>query len=107
MKFYENETSINNKFLRKRATRAYTRGMKHKAICRKKALDSQINDKNNPWYKHDGQYSKGKIRCNCPICKYSKHYNVPSDKDIAEKKYVKQAIEEYYIDITETAEISA
>lgn len=21
-----------------------------------------------PWYKHDGQYIKGKIHCSCPIC---------------------------------------
>lgn len=21
-----------------------------------------------PWYKHDGQYIKGKIHCSCPMC---------------------------------------
>lgn len=25
------------------------------------------------WYKHDGQYDKGKVFCDCPLCKPSKH----------------------------------
>ena len=43
--------------------RAYYREMREKHILRKKRLSARY------WfYKHDGQYSKGKIHCSCPIC---------------------------------------
>ena len=44
-------------------TRAYYREMREKHIKRKKRIS------NHYWYyKFDGQYSKGKIHCSCPIC---------------------------------------
>lgn len=36
------------------------------------------------WYKHDGQYSKGKIHCGCGLCKFGKKYGLPTVKCMRE-----------------------
>lgn len=46
--------------------RAYTRFMRYTHIKRKMALDSSWSC--GRWYKFNGQYSKGKIHCSCPMC---------------------------------------
>ena len=44
--------------------RGYYREMREKHIKRKKKISAHY------WhYKFDGQYSKGKIHCSCPICR--------------------------------------
>lgn len=46
--------------------RGYYRDMRDKHIRRKKRIVHELNDY---WvYKYDGQYSKGKIHCSCPLC---------------------------------------
>lgn len=62
--------------------KAYTREMRAKHIKRKKNIVLHVyalfNDKDvnggNGWYKHDGQYSKGKIHCSCPLCSIKAYY---------------------------------
>lgn len=49
------------------------------------------------WYKHDGQYSKGKIHCGCKLCKPYKGY-YPSYKNERDDKFAKEDIEQYYRD---------
>ena len=45
--------------------RGYFREMREKHIKRKKKIS-----KHYCWhYKFDGQYSKGKIHCSCPMCR--------------------------------------
>lgn len=88
MRLYDGENIINNKTVRHRDGRAYTRGMRHHAISRKKAI--VLNRDGDDWYKHDGQYSKGKIHCGCKICKWSKHYHLPTlrtEREIEKFKY--------------------
>lgn len=51
-------------------SRAYYRDVRKRAIHHKKHVSRHY------WnYKFDGQYSKGKVHCSCPICsaKSSKH----------------------------------
>lgn len=48
-------------------TRVYRRDARHHAICRKKAIC--LKRSGNDWYDVDGKYDKGKIHCNCGICK--------------------------------------
>lgn len=47
------------------------------------------------WYKHDGQYNKGKIHCSCKMCKFSRYFNLPTIKDIKEKEIFEYSINEY------------
>ena len=49
---------------------AYTRKMRAKHIKRKKDIIHKVYPWLGEWYKHDGQYSKGKIHCSCPLCSY-------------------------------------
>lgn len=60
-------------------TRSYRREVRHKAICRKKAICLGVQG--TDWYKVDGMYDKGKIHCSCKMCTYSKTYHLPSYKD--------------------------
>jgi hypothetical protein len=46
--------------------REYYREMREKHIKRKKRISHQGRD--YWYYKFDGQYSKGKIHCSCPLC---------------------------------------
>lgn len=67
-------------------TRAYRRDVRKRAIKRKK----RICQKNYgwDWYKEDGKYSKGKIHCSCKMCKYGKHFGIPTVRDRREQEYV-------------------
>ena len=47
--------------------RAYTRYARRKAIKRKKRIAETVPHLKG-WYKHDGQYAKGKIHCSCLMC---------------------------------------
>ena len=75
---------------------AYTREVRNKAIARKKRICKRFYGFD--WYKHDGQYSKGKIHCSCRMCTYSKYYDLPTHKDITEDIRFKQAVDDYYKD---------
>lgn len=52
-------------------TRAFRREVRNKSIKRKKAI--VLSRDGSDWYKFDGQYSKGKIFCNCGACKPSRN----------------------------------
>ena len=74
-------------------SRDYYRKVRAKEIKRKKAIRLMYGD--TSWYHHDGQYSKGKVHCSCPICTYSKFYGFDSFKEKKEKEIAKQALREY------------
>lgn len=77
-------------------SRAYTREVRNKAIRRKKRICEDVYYPSiSSWYPHDGQYSKGKIHCSCPICTYEKYYKLPSLKDEREKEKSVFALKEY------------
>ena len=84
-------------------TRAYRRDARNKAIARKKRICREIygtriggKEKTGSWYKHAGQYSKGKIHCSCRMCTFSKYYDLPRLSDYQEKEYVREALEDYF-----------
>lgn len=47
--------------------RNYIRRMRAKHIARKKNIVKNVYRLSN-YYSHDGQYSKNKIHCSCPMC---------------------------------------
>lgn len=75
-------------------TRAFRRDVRNKSIKRKKAI--VYSRDGSDWYKFDGQYSKGKIFCDCDICKFSRKYELPTLKDEKETEIVKSALNDYY-----------
>lgn len=46
--------------------RAYTRYMRKTHIS--KRMQKDLSCHMGRWYKFNGQYSKGKIHCSCPMC---------------------------------------
>ena len=54
----------------------YRRYVRNKTIQRKKRISKSVYGLD--WYRHDGQYSKGKIHCGCGLCKYGKKYGLPT-----------------------------
>jgi len=78
----------------------YSRGLSYRREIRNRKISSKKRFVNRAygydWYKHDGQYSKGKIHCSCRMCTYSKFYDLPRLKDYKEAEVVKQALEDYY-----------
>lgn len=46
------------------------------------------------WYKHPGQYSKGKIHCGCGICKYSRKFGLPTLRTIRELAKFKSELQD-------------
>lgn len=74
-------------------TLAYKRYQRHRAISRKKNICHKRDG--SDWYKHDGQYSKGKIHCGCGICKFGRKYGPPTFKTIRETAKFKDAIKDY------------
>lgn len=75
-------------------TRAFRREVRNKLIKRKKAI--VLSRDGSDWYKFDGQYSKGKIFCDCGICKFSRKYGLPTLKDEKESEIAKSALNDYY-----------
>lgn len=75
-------------------TRAFRREVRNKSIKRKKAI--VLSRDCSDWYKFDGQYSKGKIFCDCGICKFSRKYGLPTLKDEKESEIAKSALNDYY-----------
>lgn len=76
-------------------SRNYYREMRAKHIRRKKKLIHKLND--YWYYKYDGQYSKGKIHCSCPMCR-GKDYRGRHIKTLQEKRAdndIKEQIEWY------------
>lgn len=75
-------------------TRAYRRKMRNKSINRKKNISKHVFGFD--WYSVDGKYSKGKIHCSCPLCTYSKLYDLPRITDERDKIKVQDAMKDYY-----------
>lgn len=73
---------------------AYRRSVRNKHIRRKRKLALSVIG--TEWYKHLGQYSKGKIHCSCRMCTYSKYHNLPTFKDYKEKEIVKSHLYDLY-----------
>lgn len=56
-------------------TRQYHRRMRAKHIKRKKQIVSHYPAfSGSTYYKHDDQFSKGKIHCSCPLCKEKAYF---------------------------------
>lgn len=72
---------------------AFRRYVRNKAIQRKKYLSNAVYEID--WYKHDGQYSKGKIHCGCGLCKFGKKYGLPTIKDEREALREKLLLDDY------------
>lgn len=66
----------------KQRGREYRRYVRNKTILRKKCISNSVYGLD--WYKHDGQYSKGKIHCGCGLCKFGKRYGLPTIKCMRE-----------------------
>jgi hypothetical protein len=76
-------------------TRSYRRDVRNRKIAHRKHIVHRYWD-GCEWYKHDGQYSKGKIHCSCRMCTYSKFYDLPRLTDLKDREFVKSALEDYY-----------
>lgn len=76
-----------------RRTLAYKRYQRHRAISRKKNICRK--KQGSDWYKHDGQYDKGKIHCSCGSCKFGRKFGLPTFNDIKNQKKFKADIEDY------------
>ena len=74
--------------------KAYRRYVRNKAIKRKKRIRNKICGDGNTYYKFDGQYSKGKIHCSCPLCTYDKYYDLKRLEDFKQEKIFKSQLEE-------------
>ena len=85
---------------------AYTREVRNKTIARKKKIcraiyggsPHKLYESPEPgfWYKVDGRYSKGKIHCGCKICKYGKHYDLPTIRTLREQNKFDSELRDYY-----------
>lgn len=67
-------------------SRDYYRKMRAKHIRRKKRITARYDAcrGGSPYYEHDGEFSKNKIHCSCPLCKdkayYGKHMPTVREK---------------------------
>lgn len=79
-------------------TRAYRREVRNKAIARKKRIVKYVYCMNDSgWYPHDGQYSKGKIHCSCPLCAFGKYdKNQVTDSDRRKIDEMESKLKEFY-----------
>lgn len=81
-------------------TRAERRKKNYSKITHKKKLAKEIYG--SDYYEHDGQYSKGKIHCSCPICscktnnkdRYGKSENYKHSDELKHES-MNQQIKEY------------
>ena len=71
----------------------YRRYARNKKIIRKKRISNSVYGFG--WYKHDGQYSKGKIHCGCGLCKFGKRYGLPTVRDMREQSREKILLDDY------------
>ena len=74
-------------------TRAFRRDVRNRKIAHRKRICKRAYGWD--WYKHDGQYSKGKIHCSCKMCTYSKTFDLPHLYELRDREYVKEAIKDY------------
>ena len=87
-------------------TRSYRREVRNKTIARKKRICRSIyggsphrlyeSPEPGYWYKVDGKYAKGKIYCGCKMCKYGKHYDLPTLRDLREREVTNEAIKDFF-----------
>lgn len=77
----------------KQGGREYRRYVRNKTILRKKCISNSVYGLD--WYKHDGQYSKGKIHCCCGLCKFGKKYGLPTIRDMRENSREQVLLDDY------------
>lgn len=78
----------------KNRTTEFRRDMRSRKIKHRKRIC--LTRDGYDWYKHDGQYDKGKIHCSCKLCTYSKWYGLPTLTDMKELERLKDALKDYY-----------
>lgn len=86
---------------------AHKREVRNKTIARKKRIcisiyggsPHRLYESPEPgyWYKVDGKYAKGKIYCGCKMCKYNRHYGLPTVR-------TKKEMEKFRIELQELNE---
>ena len=67
----------------KNRRRAYRRKTNLRKAIRKQRISKTVN--HTDWYKHTHQYSKNKIHCSCPMCRFKNAYN-PEGKTYRDMK---------------------
>ena len=89
---YAEETKNEKKKTKRNS--AYYRTERRNHINRKKRIIKRVSGVGNDpyWYvKHDGELSKGKIHCSCPICRYygpsAAEMRAKEKMDYMEKEY--------------------
>lgn len=92
-------------------TKEFRIAQRHKHICKRKRISNNrkifatINVGNHTitdyscdvpmeWYPHDGMYDKGKVHCSCRLCKFGRHYGLPTFRDIKEMQKFKSALQD-------------
>ena len=73
---------------------AYRRSVRNKHIRRKRKLALSVIG--TEWYRHLGQYSKGKIHCSCGSCTFSKKYSRPMHKNYVDREIVRSQLSDLY-----------
>ena len=77
----------------KQRGREYGRYVRNKTILRKKCISNSVYGLD--WYKHDVQYSKGKIHCGCGLCKFGKRYGLPTIREMREESRERILLDDY------------
>ncbi|MGF7535445.1 hypothetical protein AAGG74_17475 [Bacillus mexicanus] len=55
----------------------------------------KVNGDNHPWIECPGKLSKAKLNCSCKLCKYEKHYEIPTSKNKSKLDIMKKDIKSY------------
>lgn len=74
--------------------KAYTRKVRAQHIKRKKRIIHEVYRWLDEWYPYDGQYSKGKIHCSCPMCRAYWGKYVPTIREEGKLEAANAALKE-------------
>lgn len=79
---YEEEMPKKNKKRAERRKKDFYKAM------RKKNLDKAIHPNLQPWYSNLHEYSKNKIHCSCPLCRFKNWFDGKDRKTISDMKKI-------------------
>lgn len=91
--------------MEQKRSRAFTRHQRNRVIAKKVKIFTQFwgndltqiyNNTLSPF--PVGKWSKGKVHCSCKLCKFDKHFKIPKEKEKAQQKWMKKAIDDYFIE---------
>lgn len=78
----------------KNKKRAERRKKDFSKAMRKKNLDKSIRPNWQPWYSNLHEYSKNKIHCSCPLCRFKNWYSGKDRKTTSDMKRLESAEEQ-------------